>query len=237
MPDQRDKLALVDLEVKILNYRQRAFGRRVDFVQLRERQVTFLNRAFLRVCYNLWHCMNWRDIGQGLALFDLGLDPHIHQIFGHTCAQRLERLVVVHGHSVAGAGDTYLNRIGQSAIRVERHNTVCKEDRLIHIIGDQDAGLFVALPNLQNFIRQIGPRQRIQRRERLVQQQHLGVHRQCARHSNPLAHPPRQFRRTSPDCMRQTHHRDVVIDLRLPLRLAELGENRIHGKSHIAAHR
>ena len=49
MPDQGNKLPLVDLQVEILNNGQGAFGRRIHLVKLREIHKAVLDQSLLRL--------------------------------------------------------------------------------------------------------------------------------------------------------------------------------------------
>mmetsp|Transcript_13743 Transcript_13743/g.23394 ORF Transcript_13743/g.23394 Transcript_13743/m.23394 type:complete len:505 (-) Transcript_13743:846-2360(-) len=236
MTDQRDKLALVDLQIKVLNHGQRPLGRGVDLVQHGEIQEPVLDHALLGVRDRSGHAVDWGHIGQLAGAFHLGLDAHIHQVLGHIRAQAFERVIVVHFHPVPGAGDGHFELFAQGPVGVQGNDAVGQNDGLVHVIGDQHTGLFVSFPNALDFVGQIGAGQRVQRRQRLIQQQHLGVHRQGAGHIHPLAHAPRQLGGTTPRCMGQADHANVMGDLLGPLGLGQLGEHRIDGEAHIAAH-
>ena len=67
---------------------------------------------------------------------------------------------------------------------------------------------------------QLGARERVERRQRLVEQQHLRVHGERARHRHALAHAAGQFRRLAVAGVRQADHLDVAVDARLRVRFA-----------------
>ncbi len=130
-----------------------------------------------------------------------------------------------------------LNSSPKGSIGVQRDDPVGQNDRLVHIVGDQDTGFLVGFPDVFDLIRQIGAGQRVQRRQRFVQQQNLGAHRQGTGDVHTLAHTTRQFGRTARGRVRQANHLDVVINLFLFLLGRKIGEDRVHGQTHVAVHR
>ena len=79
-----------------------------------------------------------------------------------------QRFVIVHFSAITRTRNVDHKRLAQCAIRIKRHNAVGQKNGFVHIVGDQDTGLFVLLPNVQNLIGQIGPRERIKRGQRLI---------------------------------------------------------------------
>ena len=189
MADQADKLAFVDLKVKVFDHGQRPLWRGIDLVQLAEIDKPFGDQPVLRGGDGGGHAVDWGDFWQDPGFGHFGVDPDFHQILGHRPAQRLERRVVVHRAPVARAGQSDGERLPQPPLGGQGQNAVGQQNRLVHIIGDQDAGLFIGLKYRQNLVRQIGAGQGIQRRQWFIQQQQIGRQRQCARHGDPLAHP------------------------------------------------
>ena len=70
----------------------------------------------------------------------------------------------------------------------ERNDAVGEQDAFVDVVGDQHDGLLVLLPDALDLVLQRGARQRVERAERFVEQQHLRVHRQRARHRDALPH-------------------------------------------------
>ncbi len=235
MADQTDKLASFQGQVEILNHGQRAFGRGVGLVQLRIVQIARLKRrgggAFIRPRQRV----AWGDAGQMAGLGQFGLDAHIHQIGGHIGPQRLEPPFVQRS-PVAGAGQGHVKRLPQGAIGVQAQNAVGEDQRLIHVIGYHHGGALFGAPDRLNLCRHIGAGQGIQRRQRLIQQQDFGPHRQSTGHRHPLAHAPGQFRRAAVTGMGQADHLDIAVHLGNPFGLGALVGG-INGQLDIARHR
>ena len=167
--DQRDKLASVQFEVKVLNHSEWTFGRWIDFVQLREVEEVLVDNALLRISHRLRCAVDRGDIRQDFRAFDLRFDAHIHQIFGHIRAQLFKAVVVVHLHAVTWTRDRDFEFFAQSAIGAQRNDAVGQNDGLIHIVGDQHTGFLVTLPDRLNLIGQIGAGEGVKRGQWLVQ--------------------------------------------------------------------
>ncbi len=65
--------------------------------------------------------------------------------------------------------------------------------RLGDVVGHEHDGLAGALPDLQQHRMHAPPRQGVERSERLVHQQHLGLDRERARDLQALAHSAREL--------------------------------------------
>ena len=65
---------------------------------------------------------------------------------------------------------------------------VSEADRLVEVVGDEDRGLPHHLGELEELVLKLAADQRVERRERLVHQQDLGVGGHGARQSDALAH-------------------------------------------------
>ena len=237
MADEGDKLALVELKVEVLHHGKRAFRRRVDLVELGEVEEPFLDHALLRVFDGLWQTVDRGDVGQCLRAFDLGLDPHVHQVFRDVRAETLEAFVVVHLGPFARARDLNFELFAKRPVRVQRDDAVGEDDGFVHIVGDENAGLFLFGPNRLNLIGEVGAGERVESGKRFVQKQHLWVHRERARHVHPLTHPARKLCRAAGRGVAEAHHFHVMVDFRRPLRLWHLREDRVDREADIAVHR
>ena len=89
---------------------------------------------------------------------------------------------------------------------IERHDAVGEQQRLVDIVGDEQNGLPLLRPDRLDLVLQIGARQRIERRERLVKQQHFRVHGERAGYRNALAHAAGEFGRPALGGMTEADH-------------------------------
>jgi hypothetical protein len=77
--------------------------------------------------------------------------------------------------------------------RPPRHHDdlVGKIDRLLDVMGDEHDSSLVGAANAQQFVLQDEPGLRVERSERLVHQQHVGLDGQGAGNADTLLHPAR----------------------------------------------
>ena len=174
---------------------------------------------------------------QALALSDMPVaDPH--QIVGDLRAQRLEGLVRIDRRTVAWPRnvDSEGRTERRARARVERNDAIREQQRLVDVVGDQQHRLLLAAPDFLDFVLQLGAGERVERRQRLVEQQDLRAHRQSTRHRHALAHAAGQFRRPAIERMRQADHFDVAARARGALRLAFPSEDGIDRQRHVFEH-
>ena len=76
---------------------------------------------------------------------------------------------MVHRDPVARARDIDFEFIAQGPVRVQGDDAVGQNNRLVHVVGDQNTGLFVVIPNRLNLIRKIGTGQRIKRGQGFIE--------------------------------------------------------------------
>ena len=114
-------------------------------MQLAEIDKAVSDQAILGSSDGLWHAMNRGHFGQNAGFGNLGVNPDFHQVIGHGPAQRLECRVVVHRHAVAGAGQFDCKFGAQPPFGGQGQDAVGQQDRFVHVVGDQDAGLFIGL--------------------------------------------------------------------------------------------
>ena len=76
---------------------------------------------------------------------------------------------------------------------IHDRDTAADTDRLVQIVRDEDRGLVQFGRERQELLLKPAPNQRIQRGERLIHQQDLGVRRERPGEPDPLLHAPRQL--------------------------------------------
>src|SRR5215813_8493599 len=91
------------------------------------------------------------------------------------------RLAVTRARQVAG--DLLIEAPGP---RAHHHDPVGEHDRLLDVVGDHDQGRLELGPEVEEMHLQIGAGKSIERRERLVQEQHLRTWHQRARDRDTL---------------------------------------------------
>ncbi len=75
----------------------------------------------------------------------------------------------------------------------QQHDAIGEIDRLGDVVGDEQHGAARALPHAQQLVLQAGARDRVERAERLVEQQQVGIDRERARQGDALALAARQL--------------------------------------------
>src|SRR6266508_1920831 len=75
----------------------------------------------------------------------------------------------------------------------QQHHAVTQADRLAHVVGDEDHGQAGGLPELLELVVEQVAGDRVQRTERLVHEQHVGLLGQGAGERDPLAHAAGQL--------------------------------------------
>ena len=102
---------------------------------------------------------------------------------------------------------------------VHHHDPVGHLQRLLLVVGDEDAGDVDLVVQPAQPAAQFRPHLGIQGAERLVQQQHLRLHRQRPGQRHPLPLPAGELRRVAVGQCFQLHQlqqlHDLVADLRL----------------------
>ncbi len=95
----------------------------------------------------------------------------------------------------------------------QRDDSVGQQQTLVHVVGDQHDGLAIAFPDLFDLVLQGRSRERVQRAERFVEQQHLRIHRECSRNRNSLPHSTGEFVWALVSRRREVDHRDVFLNV------------------------
>jgi hypothetical protein len=100
------------------------------------------------------------------------------------------------GDLVAGPGQVDGDGLADAGGRGRQdQDAVGQVDRLVDVVGDQQDREAGAVPHLEQQVLQVGPGLSVHRRERLVQQQDLGLVGEGAGDGCPLLHPARQLPR------------------------------------------
>ena len=158
--------------------------------------------------------------------------PWSQQILDDLIAHRLEAGVVVHRLAIARPRDRHRDRRPERRRRTDRQrdDPVGEQQRLVDVVGDQHDRLLARLPDARDLVLQHGARQRVQRRQRLVHQQHLGIDGQRARERHALAHAARQLGRALVARRRQVHQRQVLLRVRALLVARPVAEPLVDGQ-------
>ena len=94
----------------------------------------------------------------------------------------------------------------------------------VDVVGDEDDGLALRLPDAQQFAAHDQAGDGIERAEGLVEEEHVGVHRQGARHFEPLLHAAGELGGIGLFKAFEADHLDVVGDALRAFRRGELEE-------------
>ena len=108
----------------------------------------------------------------------------------------------------------------QSRPGAHHRDAIAKHDRFFDVMGDENHGFLVALPDAQKLLAHDETGLRVEVGERLVHQHHLGIVGQRPRDGNLLFHAARKFVRPSAGEIQQPHHfekkaADAFINRRL----------------------
>ncbi len=133
--------------------------------------------------------------------------------------------------------DMKIRAEGRIGAGIKRDNPVRHVDGFIDIVGNQDDGFLHPRPDLQNLILQITACQRIQRAERFVEQQNIGIGRQGSGDIDPLAHAAGQFGGFFVHRRAQINHPDVFFGMRTALFGRPVFKNLIDRQRHIFKYR
>ena len=102
----------------------------------------------------------------------------------------------------------------------------------VHVVGDHHDGFALGLPERDQLILQIHPRQRIEERKRLVEQQEPRLEREGPRDAGALLHPRRQLARVAPALPAEPHRRQIGLDVAIGR-----GRNPVASELDVVAHR
>src|SRR3954452_19736579 len=140
---------------------------------------------------------------------------------GHRAGQRRHVGIL----DPARARDVDAELLGHAAgSRGEQHDPVAEARRLAHVVGDEQDGLAGGLPDPLQLVVEHVARHRVERTERLVHQQDLGVAGERPGEGRPLAHPARELVRLAPREGRQLDHVEELGHMRAAVRLRDLLE-------------
>ena len=139
---------------------------------------------------------HWR--GQGHTL---GLDPRPRSIAARRAGDQVHRGRADEArHKDIGGAVVKLQRcpdLGDMAV-AHHHDAVGHGHRLDLVVGDIDRGGAQALMQLADLAAHLHPKLGVKVRERLVEQEHLGIAHNRAPHRDALALAPRQLARVAP---------------------------------------
>src|SRR4051812_49327114 len=122
----------------------------------------------------------------------------------------------------ARARDVDAEVLGHAAgPRGEEHDPVAEARGLAHVVGDEQDRLARRLPDPLQLVVEHVARHRIERTERLVHQQDLGVAGERPGEGRPLAHAARELVRLAPSERRELHHVQELGDARPTVRLGD----------------
>ena len=156
-----------------------------------------------------------------------GGDADLHQVLGDLGAQRLEDRVVVQRHAVAGAGQRHLDVGAEGAVGVQDQHAVGEDEGLVDVVGDHEDGAALGLPDALDLVGEVGAGERVERGERLVHQEHLGLHGERAGDGDALAHAAGELGRLAVAGVGEADHGDVAVDDARRARPADL--RLVHG--------
>ena len=97
--------------------------------------------------------------------------------------------------TVRGRGSPTSNSATTRPGRGEHHHPVGEEDRLLDVVGHEQHGARLRVEHAGEPLLQVRTGDRVERAERLVEQQHRPSGQERAQERHPLAHPAGQFRR------------------------------------------
>ncbi len=122
---------------------------------------------------------------------------------------------------------------------VDHDHAVGHLQRLLLVVGDEDAGHVQLVVQAAQPAAQFLPHLGVERAKGLVEQQYLGLHGQRPRQGNALALPARELRRKALGHPVELHHGEQLHDLGADLRLARSLTARLHtqAKGDVVEHR
>jgi hypothetical protein len=127
--------------------------------------------------------------------------------------QRAIGRVAAQAEHLTGTRERHFDdRFDAAGMRRHDDDAVAECHRLVDAVGDEHDRLLVFVPDAQQFLLQQGTVLLVERRERLVHQQHLGVGGESARDRDALLHAARQLVRIAVGERRQPGAVEVVTD-------------------------
>ncbi len=242
MADEGDELAAPHDQVEAVDHRERALGRLEGLPDLEELDVAVLDRrcrcrlvglGWPRLLGERDHARHRRLRRRAAPGRDAGKSA------GDVGPKPLEGGIGVQRGAVAGPVERHPELGAERGVRAgpERDDAVGEEDRLVDVIGDQHHRLPLRLPDRGDLVLELGAGQRVERRERLVEEEEVGLRRQGACHGDALAHAAGQLRRPAVTGVIEADEGDVAVDPRLARGAALLGEERIDRERDVALDR
>ena len=153
---------------------------------------------------------------------DRGAVPRQHRERHHESrgAQRVERVQVPHEGchiGICGVHHDLGDRAGlHDAAALHDDDAVAELRGFVEVVADEDDRLLEPRLQFQQFVLQPRADQRIERRERLVHQEDVGVGREGTGEADALLHAARELMRELVGPALEADHRELLVDDRVP---------------------
>jgi hypothetical protein len=124
----------------------------------------------------------------------------------------------MHGHACAIRRHRVFDDLGDYRVRAVRHeqDLVGEQDRLVDVVRDHEHRLVRRAHDPHELVLDRAPGERVERAERLVEEQHLRLDRERARDPHALLHPPGELGRLLVLGAGQADHVDELLAVRAP---------------------
>jgi hypothetical protein len=138
----------------------------------------------------------------------LGLEKAHHRL--------TQREVVLSGEDLlaaAGPRERHLEDLADRRRRPPRHHDdpAGEEQRLVDVVGHHEDGPALRLPERQQLLLEVHAGERVEQRERLVEEQQLRLERERAGDADPLLHAGGELARREPAEPGQPDRREVGL--------------------------
>ena len=135
----------------------------------------------------------------------------------------------------AWARDGHFDDLGQFGFGAVGHqrDPVGEQDGLVHVVRDHEDGVACGVPHADELLLDAAARERVNLRERLVQQQHLRLDRERARDPDTLPHAAGKERRAFLLRAVEVHHVDVFLRRVADLLRRPAGVRLAHGDADV----
>ena len=153
-------------------------------------------------------------------------------------AQRRVAGLAMQGRGASGPGKPHGDDLGTRPRRRPAHeqDRVAEQDRLVDVMGYHQHRLRQSRAQIEQLVLQARARAGIQGAEGFIEQQDLGFYGKRACHAHPLAHPPRQPRRTPVQDRQEIDEPQVSQAVRAYAFATPPGPARPDREAHIVEH-
>ena len=248
MPDERNELALADVEREPVDHRQRP---------LRRRKASWRRCRTPRTCRGSrppWCALTARTAFGTKSLEVIGMTSGSRTRLSSGCSRccpasmrycvisRAQMPILRHrdsrraGRAAAASGTRNSRPSVARGAGSQRNDAVGEQQRFIHIVRHHHDGLALVAPQRFDLVLQARARERVQRAQRLIEQQDLRIRRERARHGDALAHAAGELRRPPVGRVRQADELDVLRDMLAPLLLRPLRKHGVHRERDVPLH-